>query len=100
MSTTPVNTHSPVNKLSQDNTYSQVNTHSQATNPTQATTVFRDVDKNDSVMTRGMAILSMLILHLFCRTGDLVYGTPLIWLNQTTPFVYWFGFFAEICVTL
>ncbi len=60
----------------------------------------RDVDKNDALMARGLAILSMLILHLFCRTGSNVYGTPLLWLNAKTPFVYWFGFFAEICVTL
>ena len=55
-------------------------------------------DKQDAVMTRGMAILSMLVLHLFCRTGADVYGSPLIWLNDKTPFVYWFGFFGEICV--
>lgn len=51
-------------------------------------------------MTKGMAILCMLILHLFCRTGTDVYGTPLIWINETTPLVYWFGFFAEICVPI
>jgi hypothetical protein len=56
--------------------------------------------KRDAVMTRGMAILSMLILHLFCRKGADVYGTPLLWLNETTPLVYWFGFFAEICVPI
>lgn len=51
-------------------------------------------------MTQGLAILSMLVLHLFCRKGADVYGTPLIWLNDTTPLVYCFGFFAEICVPL
>ncbi len=51
-------------------------------------------------MTHGLAILSMVILHLFCRTGESVYGTPLIWVNKTTPLVYYFGFFAEICVPL
>ncbi len=56
--------------------------------------------KKDAVMTRGIAILSMLILHLFCRKGAEVYGTPLIWLNETVPLVYYFGFFAEICVSL
>lgn len=60
----------------------------------------KDVDKNDANMFRGLAILSMLILHLFCRFGDDVYGTPLLWLNEKEPFVYWFGFFAEICVSL
>lgn len=57
-------------------------------------------NKKDALMTRGLAILSMLVLHLFCRQGADVLGTPIIWLNQDTPFVYWFGFFAEICVPL
>ena len=56
--------------------------------------------KQDARMTQGLAILCMLVLHLFCRLGADVYGTPLIWLNDTTPLVYVFGFFAEICVPL
>lgn len=56
--------------------------------------------KQDAVMTRGLAILSMLVLHLFCRTGADVFGTPLLWLNETIPFVFLFGFFSEICVSL
>lgn len=56
--------------------------------------------KQDAVMTRGFAILCMVILHLFCRTGGDVFGTPLLWLDQETPFVYWFGFYAEICVSV
>lgn len=56
--------------------------------------------KRDATMTRGLAILCMLILHLFCRRGIDVYGEPLIWLNNTTPLVYWFGFFSGICVPL
>ena len=54
-------------------------------------------NKEDAQMTQGLAVLCMVILHLFCRTGSDVLGTPLIWLNATTPLVYWFGFFAEIC---
>ena len=54
--------------------------------------------KEDAQMTQGLAILCMVILHLFCRTGSDVLGTPLIWLDSSTPLVYWFGFFAEICV--
>ena len=56
--------------------------------------------KQDAKMTQGLAILSMLVLHLFCRLGTDVYGTPLIWLNDKVPLVYLFGFFAEICVPL
>lgn len=57
-------------------------------------------NKKDAIMTKGMAILCMLILHLFCRMGEDVLGNPLIWINETTPLVYWFGFFAEICVPI
>lgn len=45
-----------------------------------------------------MAILCMIVLHLFCRTGEDVLGRPLLWINQSTPLVFLFGFFAEICV--
>ena len=57
-------------------------------------------NKQDAVMTHGFAILCMLVLHLFCRTGSDVFGTPLIWLDSETPFVYLFGFYAEICVSI
>ena len=56
--------------------------------------------KEDAVMTRGLAILAMVVLHLFCRRGEDVLGTPLLWVNETTPLVYYFGFFAEICVPI
>lgn len=56
--------------------------------------------KHDAKMTQGLAILCMLVLHLFCRKGSDVFGTPLIWIDETTPAIYLFGFFAEICVPL
>ncbi len=56
--------------------------------------------KQSAVKTHGLAILSMLILHLFCRQGTDVYGTPLLWVSKDIPLVYYFGFFAEICVPL
>lgn len=56
--------------------------------------------KNDAKMTQGFAILCMLVLHLFCRTGNSVLGTPLIWITAEKPLVYCFGFFAEICVPI
>ena len=57
-------------------------------------------DKQDAIMTRGLAILSMLMLHLFFREGPTVLGTPLFWLNEEVPFVAWIGFFSEFCVAL
>jgi hypothetical protein len=56
--------------------------------------------KKDAIMTRGLAILSMVTLHLFCRLGDDVVFKPLIWISEGKPLVYWFGFFSEICVPL
>lgn len=56
--------------------------------------------KKDAQMTRGLAIISMLLLHLFCRLGEDVFGTPLLWINENKPLVYCFGFFSEICVPL
>ncbi len=56
--------------------------------------------KKEATMTRGLAIVSMLLLHLFCRKGADVYGTPLLWFNKETPAVYYLGFFSEICVPL
>lgn len=56
--------------------------------------------KQDALMTRGMAILCMVILHLFCRKGADIFGTPLVWINNVTPLVYWFGFYCEICVSI
>ena len=58
----------------------------------------QNYNKRDAKMTRGYAILSMCVLHLFCRLGDDIFGTPLIWISEGRPLVYWFGFFAEICM--
>lgn len=56
--------------------------------------------KRDSIMVKGLAALCMVCLHLFCRQGTAVFGKPLIWINDTTPLVFLFGFFSEICVPL
>lgn len=56
--------------------------------------------KQDAKMTQGVAILAMLLLHLFCRFAEDFPGHPLIWINDNTPLLYWFGFFSEICVPL
>ena len=41
-----------------------------------------DITKRDSKMLKGVAILSMLMLHLFCRRENLPY-TPLLWIGGT-----------------
>lgn len=57
-----------------------------------------DITKRDSKMLKGVAILSMLMLHLFCRRENLPY-TPLVWLGDT-PLIYYFGLFGDICVPM
>lgn len=39
-----------------------------------------DITKRDSKMLKGIAILAMLMLHLFCRRDNLPY-TPLLWVS-------------------
>lgn len=58
-----------------------------------------ELARKDIKMTQGLAILTMVSLHLFCRLGTDVYGTPLLWLNSTTPAVYILGW-SEICIPL
>lgn len=57
-----------------------------------------DITKRDSKMLKGVAILAMLTLHLFCRTDNLPY-TPLLWVGAK-PFVYYLGQFSDICVAV
>lgn len=59
-----------------------------------------ELARKDIKMTQGLAILTMVSLHLFCRLGTDVYGTPLLWLNSTTPAVYILGWLSEICIPL
>lgn len=49
-------------------------------------------------MLKGVAILSMLMLHLFCRRDNLPY-IPLLWVGDT-PLIYYFGLFGDICVAV
>ena len=53
-------------------------------------------NKQDSTAAKGMAILAMAFLHLFCRTENLPY-TPLAVIGKT-PLIYYFGLFGDICV--
>ncbi|MDY2609194.1 MAG: acyltransferase family protein [Eubacteriales bacterium] len=57
-----------------------------------------DITKRDSKMLKGVAILAMLMLHLFCRKENLPY-IPLLWIGDT-PLIYYFGLFGDICVAM
>lgn len=51
--------------------------------------------KKDAKMTQGFAILCMLVLHLFCRLGKDVYGTPIIWVSPEKPLVVFIWLFCR-----
>jgi hypothetical protein len=55
-----------------------------------------ELTKKDTKMAQGIAVLGMVMLHLFCRLGDLPY-TPWIWVGAT-PLVYYLGLFGDLCV--
>ena len=57
-----------------------------------------ELSKQDTQKAKGVAILGMVMLHLFCRLGDLPY-TPWIWIGET-PLVYYLGLFGDICVPI
>lgn len=57
-----------------------------------------DITKRDSKMLKGVAILAMLMLHLFCRRDNLPY-IPLLWVGDT-PLIYYFGLFGDVCVAV
>lgn len=55
-----------------------------------------ELTKKDTQVAKGMAVLGMVMLHLFCRLGDLPY-TPLIWFGDI-PLIYYLGLFGDLCV--
>lgn len=57
-----------------------------------------EISKQDSKMIKGVAVLWMLLIHLFCRTEDLPY-TPLLWLRDV-PLIYYIGLFGDMCVPI
>lgn len=56
------------------------------------------LSKQDTLHAKGVAIIAMIMLHLFCRLGDIPY-TPLIWMGDT-PLIYYLGLFGDICVPI
>lgn len=57
-----------------------------------------ELEKKDTQMAQGLAILTMVIVHLFAKKGADVYGSPLIWVKPGVPLVYYLGFLGGICV--
>lgn len=55
-----------------------------------------ELTKRDNQMAQGVAILAMLMLHLFCRKENLPYE-PLLWIGDV-PLVYYLGLFGDLCV--
>ena len=55
-----------------------------------------NLSKKDTQIYKGIAIIGMVMLHLFCRLGDLPYTT---FINiGDTPLIYYFGLFGDLCV--
>ena len=57
-----------------------------------------ELTKLDTQKAQGAAALGMVMLHLFCRLGDLPY-TPLIWFGDV-PLIYYLGLFGDCCVPI
>lgn len=56
-----------------------------------------ELTKKDTNMTKGLAIVFMVLLHLFCRVDDLPYECLKI---GGVPLVYYIGLFADQCVAI
>lgn len=57
-----------------------------------------ELTKQDTQKAKGVAIIGMVMLHLFCRLDDLPY-TPWIWIGET-PLIYYFGLLGDYCVPI
>lgn len=52
--------------------------------------------REDIEKTKGYAIITMLLLHLFCVPGGSL-CKPIIWLSNTQPLIYYIGWISAIC---
>lgn len=57
-----------------------------------------ELTKYDTQIAKGIAIIGMVMLHLFCRLGELPYS-PLIWLGDI-PIIYYLGLLGDMCVPI
>lgn len=55
-----------------------------------------ELTKRDTQAAKGIAIIGMIMLHLFCRRENLPY-TPILWIGDV-PFIYYLGLFGDYCV--
>lgn len=58
-----------------------------------------ELTKNQIKMTKGIAILFMLLLHLFCTRSYEGLYTPLVFIGDT-PLVYYLALFGDCCVAI
>lgn len=57
-----------------------------------------ELTKNDTQKCKGIAIIGMVMLHMFCRLDNLPYS-PLIWIGNT-PLIYYLGLLGDVCVPI
>lgn len=57
-----------------------------------------ELTKQDTQKAKGVAVLGMVMLHLFCRLGELPYA-PLLWCSDV-PLIYYLGLFGDFCVPI
>ena len=57
-----------------------------------------ELTKQDNLKAKGVAIIGMIMLHLFCRLEELPYD-PLIWIGEV-PLIYYLGLFGDFCVPI
>ncbi len=57
-----------------------------------------ELNKNDVKMTKGLAIIFMVLLHLFCMKDNLPYS-PWIYIGDT-PLIYYIALFGDCCVCI
>ena len=58
-----------------------------------------ELTKKQISITKGVAILFMLLLHLFCTKEYKDLFTPLIMIGET-PLIYYFALFGDMCVAM
>lgn len=57
-----------------------------------------ELTKNDTQKCKGIAIIGMVMLHLFCRLDNLPYSS-LIWIGDT-PLIYYLRLLGDVCVPI